>query len=204
MRLFMNRVIVSGYLTRDPQLRRSDSGITVCRIRIACPSRRRDRKSGQWRTRPNFFDVAIFDEHGEEIAGLTAKGSGIAVDGHLHWNEWQGRDGRRMQRVNIVADTVHLMDDPPEDSGDRHPDGDGSGRGEHSPDSPQADDWLELSPTPTPAPVGDHELDFDLFGTGDTDAAARTAAAASNGKTGSTRGDRRKTRASRGRGGGSV
>lgn len=169
MRVFMNRVIVSGYLTADPQLLRPESGGSVCRLRIGCHSRRMDRESGRWREKPNFFDVTVFGDRGETVARLMRKGASIAVDGRLDWREWRRRDGRRAQGVSIIADTVHFMEQAPGEPGRAGEDPAGgdarepvraAGPAERGPLAATGDDWLRLSAPPDLQGVEDLDL-FD-------------------------------------------
>src|SRR5918911_712875 len=56
----INRVVIEGNLTRDPELRQLPSGNSVCKLRVAVNDRVKDRDSGQWSDRPNYFDVTVF------------------------------------------------------------------------------------------------------------------------------------------------
>ena len=106
----INRVVVIGRLTRDPELRALPSGAGVCALRIACNSSRRD-PAGGYSERPNFFDVSVYGAPAENVARYTHKGSRVAIDGRLEWREWES-DQQRRQAVSIVADTVQFLDGP--------------------------------------------------------------------------------------------
>jgi single-strand DNA-binding protein len=106
----INRVVVIGRLTRDPELRSLPSGTGVCSLRIACNSSRRD-AAGGYSERPNFFDVSVYGVPAENVARFTRKGSRVAIDGRLDWREWE-TDQQRRQAVSIVADTVQFLDGP--------------------------------------------------------------------------------------------
>jgi single-strand DNA-binding protein len=112
----INRVVLSGYLTSDPDLRTLPSGRSVCDLRIAVSARRRDPVTGEWGERPNYFDVVVFGGHGETVAKYMQKGRRIAIDGRLHWREWETKDGRQAQAVNVIAETVQFMGSPPGES----------------------------------------------------------------------------------------
>ena len=104
----INRVVISGNLTRDPELRSiPSSGTSVCSLRIAVNSRRKD-ESGQWVDKPNYFDVTVFGAQGENCAQYLAKGRPVAVDGRLNWREWE-KDGVKRQSVDIIADSVQFL-----------------------------------------------------------------------------------------------
>jgi len=121
----INRVVLVGRLTRDPELRSLPSGVSVCSLRIACNSSRRD-ADGEFAERPNFFDVSAFAATGESVSHYMRKGSRIAVDGRLEWREWETPDQQRRQAVSVVADTVQFLDSPGERSelGGQHSSGD--------------------------------------------------------------------------------
>ena len=107
----INRVVLVGRLTRDPELRALPSGRSVCSLRIACNSSRRD-SDGEYHERPNYFDVSVYGASGESVGNYMRKGSRIAVDGRLDWREWEAADQQKRQAVSIVADTVQFLDAP--------------------------------------------------------------------------------------------
>lgn len=107
----LNRVVLIGRLTRDPELRALPSGAAVCAVRLACNAARRT-DEGAYEERPNFFDVAVFGAHGENVARYTRRGGRIAVDGHLEWREWESSEGQRRQAVEVVAERVEFLDAP--------------------------------------------------------------------------------------------
>jgi single-strand DNA-binding protein len=106
----INRVVLIGRLTRDPELRSLPSGSSVCGMRLACNSARKDGES--YVERPNFFDVSIFGPAAENVAQYMRKGSRVAVDGRLEWREWETADQQKRQAVSVVADTVQFLDSP--------------------------------------------------------------------------------------------
>ena|SRR5579862_1695362 len=109
----INRVVVVGNLTRDPELRTTAAGTSVCRMRVACTTAWRNRETGELDERPNYFDVTVFGASGEACARFLAKGRAVAVDGRLEWHEWQNAEGETRQAVGIVADTVQFLGSRP-------------------------------------------------------------------------------------------
>jgi single-strand DNA-binding protein len=103
----INRVIITGNLTRDPELRATPSGTSVCSLRVAVNTRRKD-ASGDWVDKPNYFDVTVWGAQGENCANYLAKGRPVAVDGRLEWREWE-QDGNKRQAVDIIADVVQFL-----------------------------------------------------------------------------------------------
>lgn len=105
----INRVTVTGNLTRDPELRSTPNGTSVCALRIAVNSRRKDGSTGEWVDKPNFFNVTVWGAQGENCANYLTKGKGVAIDGRLDWREWQDKEGNNRQSVDIIADTVQFL-----------------------------------------------------------------------------------------------
>jgi len=139
----INRVVLTGNLTRDPELRTTQSGTSVCSLRIACNTRRKD-ASGQWVDKPNYFDVTVWGAQGENCAQYLFKGRPVAIDGRLEWREFTDKDGNNRQAIDIVADSVQFLgsredggngnggrfapqSDVPADTGDFQPAGAGAG-----------------------------------------------------------------------------
>ena len=104
----INRVVLVGNLTRDPELRHTPSGMPVCSLRLAVNSRRKD-ETGQWTEKPNYFSITVWGQQGENCAQYLAKGRGVAVDGRLDWREYQTQDGTKREAVEIVADSVQFL-----------------------------------------------------------------------------------------------
>jgi single-strand DNA-binding protein len=137
----INRVVLTGNLTRDPELRSTPSGTSVCSLRVACNTRRKD-ASGEWVDKPNYFDVTVWGRQGENAAQYLEKGRPIAVDGRLEWREWEDQNGNKRQAVDIIADSVQFL-------GGR---GEGGGEGNGSRFTPQADvpaDTSDFQAAPT-------------------------------------------------------
>ncbi len=104
----INRVIITGNLTKDPELRSLPSGASVCELRIACNGRRKNASSGQWEDDPNFFNVSVWGQQGENCKRYLSKGRGVAIDGRLNWREWE-TDGQKRSAVDIIAETVQFL-----------------------------------------------------------------------------------------------
>ena len=105
----INRVVLVGNLTRDPELRNTPSGMSVCSLRIAVNTRRKDNASGQWTEKPNYFDVTVWGAQGESCAQYLSKGRPVAIDGRLEWREWDAQDGTKRQAVEIIADSGQFL-----------------------------------------------------------------------------------------------
>ena len=104
----INRVVLTGNLTRDPELRSTSSGTAVCSLRIASNTRRKG-PSGDWEDKPNFFDVTVWGAQGENCARFLSRGRPVAIDGRLEWREFTDKDGNKRQAIEIVADAVQFL-----------------------------------------------------------------------------------------------
>ena len=105
----INRVVLTGNLTRDPELRSTGSGTAVCSLRIASNTRRKNNATGDWEDKPNFFDVTVWGAQGENCARFLSRGRPVAIDGRLEWREFTDKDGNKRQAIEIVADAVQFL-----------------------------------------------------------------------------------------------
>jgi single-strand DNA-binding protein len=114
----INRVVLTGNLTRDPELRTTSSGTPVCSLRIASNTRRKT-SGGEWVDKPNYINVTIWGAQGENCHRYLAKGRPVAIDGRLEWREWDAQDGTRREAVEIVADSVQFLGGAPDANSNR-------------------------------------------------------------------------------------
>src|SRR5213079_1571451 len=105
----INRVVLVGNLTKDPELRHTPSGTAVCKLRLAVNTRQKDAQTGEWGDKPNYFDVTVWGNQGGSCAQYLSKGRPVGVDGRLDWREWEAQDGSKRQAVEIIADTVQFL-----------------------------------------------------------------------------------------------
>jgi single-strand DNA-binding protein len=127
----INRVTITGNLTRDPDLRSLPSGMAVCELGVAVNHRRKDNATDQWIEEPNFFNVVVFGSQGENCAQYLSKGRPVAVDGRLRWSSWEDKNGGgKRSKVEIVAQTVQFL-------GGRGDDNQGGGGGQQQAQSNQ-------------------------------------------------------------------
>jgi single-strand DNA-binding protein len=156
----INRVVMTGNLTADPELRALPSGTSVCELRIACNTRRKDQSTGEWTDKPNYFNVKVWGAQGENAARFLSKGRPVAIDGRLEWREWEAQDGSKRQATEIIADSVQFL-------GSRD---DASGAGGSIRDRP-ADigasqgsdiqvDERDFQPAPVASATGDDDIPF--------------------------------------------
>jgi single-strand DNA-binding protein len=105
----INRVVLVGNLTRDPELKALPSGTSVCDLRIAVNSRRKNSQTGEWVEEPNYFTISVFGQQGENCARYLQKGRAVAVDGRLRWRQWEAQDGSKREAVDVIAETVQFI-----------------------------------------------------------------------------------------------
>jgi single-strand DNA-binding protein len=146
----VNVVVITGNLTRDPELRHLGSGTAVCKLRVAVNSRRKDGQTGEWVDKPNYFDVTVWGAQGENCANYLSKGRPVAVEGRLDWREWEDQGGNKRQSVEIIANTVQFLGSR-DGSGGGNGSGGGGGGGGFAP--PQSDVPADNSDFET-APAG--------------------------------------------------
>jgi single-strand DNA-binding protein len=105
----VNVVVITGNLTRDPELRSTPGGTSVCKLRVAVNSRRKDGQTGEWVDKPNYFDVTVWGAQGENCANYLSKGRPVAIEGRLDWREWEAKEGGKRQTVEIIANSVQFL-----------------------------------------------------------------------------------------------
>lgn len=110
----INRVVLVGRLTRDPDMRRTAAGDPVATLRLAFSSRTRE-SDGQWADRSNYIDITLFGARAELAERHLAKGRRVGIDGRLSWSEWEAADGARRQGIEVVAGDIFFLDPPPDD-----------------------------------------------------------------------------------------
>jgi single-strand DNA-binding protein len=154
----INRVVLVGRLTHDPELRALPSGTSVCGLRVACNSTTKS-ADGDYGEKPNYFDVNTYGGAAESVSRYLRKGSRVAIDGRLDWRAWETPDGQRRQAVRVVADTVQFLDNP---GGQRRELGlDAGFDGDHGPAGEY--DGGDLGSI---GEYGDYEQDRELAGVG--------------------------------------
>lgn len=103
----INRVFVTGNLTRDAELRDTQGGTSYLRMGVAVNDRRKNPQTGQWEDVPNFVDCVMFGTRAEAIARYLTKGTKVAVDGSLRYSSWE-RDGQRRSKLEVAVRDVEL------------------------------------------------------------------------------------------------
>ena len=105
----INRVNISGNLTRDPELGHASNGTAILSFGVAVNDRRKNPRSGEWEDYPNFVDCTMFGARAEAVGRYLSKGSKVAIDGKLRYSSWQGKDGGRRSKLEVIVDDVEFM-----------------------------------------------------------------------------------------------
>jgi len=104
----INISVITGNLTRDPELRHTGAGMAICELRVAVNTRRK--QGEEWVDKPNYLDVVVWGKRGEACAEYLVKGRPVAVEGRLDWREWEAKDGSgKRQAVQIIANGVQFL-----------------------------------------------------------------------------------------------
>ena len=103
----INRVIISGNLTRDPELRSTQSGTDVLSFGVAVNDRRKNGRTGEWEDCPNFVDCTMFGNRARSVSQYLAKGSKVAIEGKLRWSQWE-RDGQNHSKLSVIVDELEF------------------------------------------------------------------------------------------------
>jgi len=106
-----NRVILMGNLTREPQLRRIDSGVAVADLGLATSETYKNRNGDQVET-VCFVDVVAWGRQAETCAEYLSKGSPVFVEGKLQFDQWQGQDGGKRSKLRVRAHRVQFLGRP--------------------------------------------------------------------------------------------
>jgi single-strand DNA-binding protein len=112
----LNKVLLIGRLTRDPEMRTFANGGKVARIGFAVNNRRKNTATGQWEDEPVFLDIEAFNrlEGGRQLADLVEnylrKGNQVFIEGHLQLDQWTSQDGQKRQKLKIVLDNLQFLE----------------------------------------------------------------------------------------------
>ena len=106
--LSINRVNISGNLTRDAELRHTQGGMAVLSMGVAVNDRRKNPQTGEWEDYANFVDCTMFGPRAEKLAQHLTKGTKVAIEGKLHWSQWE-KDGAKRSKLEVVVDEIEFM-----------------------------------------------------------------------------------------------
>lgn len=104
----INKVIITGNLTRDASLNALPSGTPVCEFGVAVNERRRNRQTDEWEDVPVFVDCNMFGTRAEKVAQYLVKGLKVTVEGKLRYSSWE-KDGQKRSKLDVVADDIEFL-----------------------------------------------------------------------------------------------
>lgn len=104
----INRVNISGNLTRDPELRATTGGTQVLSFGMAVNDRRKNQQTGEWEDYPNFVDCTMFGSRAEKVSRYLTKGCKVAVEGKLRYSQWE-RDGQKRSKLEVIVEEIEFM-----------------------------------------------------------------------------------------------
>lgn len=105
----INKVLITGNLTRDPELRETPSGFQVLNFGVAVNDRKKNQSTGQWEDYANFVDCTMFGNRAASVSRFLAKGSKVAIEGKLRWSQWETQDGGKRSKLEVVVDELEFM-----------------------------------------------------------------------------------------------
>ena len=104
----INRACISGNLTRDPEVRRTQGGMAIMTFGVAVNDRRKNQQTGEWEDYANFIDCTMFGSRAESVANHISKGSKVSIEGKLRWSQWE-RDGQKRSKIEVIVDEIEFM-----------------------------------------------------------------------------------------------
>ena len=104
----INRVMISGNLTRDAEIRSTQSGMAILGFGVAVNDRRKNQQTGEWEDYPNFVDCTMFGTRAEAVSRFLAKGNKVAIEGKLRYSSWE-KDGQRRSKLEVIVDEIEFM-----------------------------------------------------------------------------------------------
>ena len=142
----INKVMITGNLTRDAELRSTPSGTSVLNLGVAVNDRRRNQQTGEWEDYANFIDCTMFGKRAEGIAQYLTKGAKVAIEGRLHYSSWEDRSsGQRRSKVDVTIDEIEFMS---------------SRNGASTRSSEQTPRSTDIPEAPAPAAYDDEDIPF--------------------------------------------
>ena len=104
----INRVTISGNLTREPELKATAGGTSVLQFGVAVNDRRKNAR-GEWEDVPNFIDCVMFGSRAQAVSRFIGKGSKVAIEGKLRYSSWETQDGSKRSKLEVVVDEIEFM-----------------------------------------------------------------------------------------------
>ena len=105
----INKVVITGNLTRDPELRETRDGLQILSFGVAVNDRRKNQQTGQWEDYANFVNCTMFGNRAASVARFLSKGAKVAIEGKLRWSQWQAKDGSTRSKLTVAVDEIEFL-----------------------------------------------------------------------------------------------
>lgn len=104
----INKVFISGNLTRDPEMRTTQGGTVVMGLGVAVNDRRKNPTTGQWEDVPNYVDCTMFGNRASAVSQYLSKGTKVTIEGRLRWHQWQDQNGNNRSKLDVIVDEIEF------------------------------------------------------------------------------------------------
>ena len=104
----INKVFISGNLTRDPEMRTTQGGTVVMGLGVAVNDRRKNPNTGQWEDVPNYVDCTMFGNRASAVSQYLSKGTKVTIEGRLRWHQWQDQNGNNRSKLDVIVDEIEF------------------------------------------------------------------------------------------------
>lgn len=155
----INKVLISGNLTRDAELRSTASGTSILAFGVAVNDRRRN-QNGEWEDYANFVDCTMFGRRAEALSQYLTKGTKVAIEGRLHYSSWEDRNGGgRRSKLDVTVDELEFMSSR-NGGGNNNGGGQSYGQSSGQYNAAPAQRSQYISEAPAPAAYNDEDIPF--------------------------------------------
>ena len=156
----INKVMITGNLTRDAELRQTPSGTSILSFGVAVNDRRRNQQTGEWEDYANFIECTIFGRRAQALSQYLVKGTKVAIEGRLHYSSWEDRNsGQRRSKVDVTVDEIEFMSSR-NGGGSGSSYGGGSSYGNASYNNVPAQRSQNIPEPPAPSAYDDEDIPF--------------------------------------------
>lgn len=107
-----NIVVLKGRLTKSAELKYTQGQRPYVTFSIAVNDSIKNQTTGEWESRPNFFDVTVWGKYGESVAKYMGRGREVLVTGRLRQDRWQDQNGQTKSRITVVSENMELLREP--------------------------------------------------------------------------------------------
>lgn len=156
----INKVMITGNLTRDAELRTTPSGTAILNVGVAVNDRRRNPQTGDWEDYANFVDCTMFGKRAEALNQYLTKGTKVAIEGRLHYSSWEDRNtGQKRSKLDVTIDEIEFMSSRNAGNGGSY-DNRGSYGGSYANNAPTQRSQASYPEPPAPSAYNDEDIPF--------------------------------------------